>query len=140
MKLKTKDIVITTLQRENREISRDELFKLSNISDKASYNLAISELQEDGDIILIKNKNVVLSEAMGYVKATILRSSRYFSFARTADGSPDIFIPCEKMEGRYPRGCCPFARYSPRGKRSFRRSFSHSQKRRQTYNRYGREI
>ena len=76
MKLKTKDIVITTLQRENREISRDELFKLSNISDKASYNLAISELQEDGDIILIKNKNVVLSEAMGYVKATILRSSR----------------------------------------------------------------
>lgn len=25
MKLKTKDIVITTLQRENREISRDEL-------------------------------------------------------------------------------------------------------------------
>ena len=53
MKLKTKDIVITTLQRENREISRDELFKLSNISDKASYNLAISELQEDGDIILM---------------------------------------------------------------------------------------
>ena len=34
MKLKTKDIVITTLQRENREISRDELFKLSNISNK----------------------------------------------------------------------------------------------------------
>lgn len=102
MKLKTKDIVITTLQRENREISRDELFKLSNISDKASYNLAISELQEDGDIILIKNKNVVLSEAMGYVKATILRSSRYFSFARTADGSPDIFIPCEKMKDAIP--------------------------------------
>lgn len=102
MKLKTKDIVITTLQRENREISRDELFKLSNISDKASYNLAISELQEDGDIILIKNKNVVLSEAMGYVKATILRSSRYFSFARPADGSPDIFIPCEKMKDAIP--------------------------------------
>lgn len=102
MKLKTKDIVITTLQRENREISRDELFKLSNISDRASYNLAISELQEDGDIILIKNKNVVLSEAMGYVKATILRSSRYFSFARPADGSPDIFIPCEKMKDAIP--------------------------------------
>lgn len=102
MKLKTKDIVITTLQRENREISRDELFKLSNILDKASYNLAISELQEDGDIILIKNKNVVLSEAMGYVKATILRSSRYFSFARPADGSPDIFIPCEKMKDAIP--------------------------------------
>lgn len=102
MKLKTKDIIITTLQRENREISRDELFKLSNISDKASYNLAISELQEDGDIILIKNKNVVLSEAMGYVKATILRSSRYFSFARPADGSPDIFIPCEKMKDAIP--------------------------------------
>ena len=102
MKLKTKDIVITTLQRENREISRDELFKLSNISDKASYNLAISELQEDGDIILIKNKNVVLSEAMGYVKATILRSSRYFSFARPAAGSPDIFIPCEKMKDAIP--------------------------------------
>ena len=102
MKLKTKDIVITTLQRENREMSRDELFKLSNISDKASYNLAISELQEDGDIILIKNKNVVLSEAMGYVKATILRSSRYFSFARPADGSPDIFIPCEKMKDAIP--------------------------------------
>lgn len=102
MKLKTKDIVITTLQRENREISRDELFKLSNISDNASYNLAISELQEDGDIILIKNKNVVLSEAMGYVKATILRSSRYFSFARPADGSPDIFIPCEKMKDAIP--------------------------------------
>ncbi len=102
MKLKTKDIVITTLQRENREISRYELFKLSNISDKASYNLAISELQEDGDIILIKNKNVVLSEAMGYVKATILRSSRYFSFARPADGSPDIFIPCEKMKDAIP--------------------------------------
>lgn len=102
MKLKTKDIVITTLQRENREISRDELFKLSNISNKASYNLAISELQEDGDIILIKNKNVVLSEAMGYVKATILRSSRYFSFARPADGSPDIFIPCEKMKDAIP--------------------------------------
>lgn len=102
MKLKTKDIVITTLQRENREISRDELFKLSNISDKANYNLAISELQEDGDIILIKNKNVVLSEAMGYVKATILRSSRYFSFARPADGSPDIFIPCEKMKDAIP--------------------------------------
>lgn len=102
MKLKTKDIVLTTLQRENREISRDELFKLSNISDKASYNLAVSELQEDGDIILIKNKNVVLSEAMGYVKATILRSSRYFSFARPADGSPDIFIPCEKMKDAIP--------------------------------------
>lgn len=102
MKLKTKDIVITTLQRENREISRDELFKLSGISNKASYNLAISELQEDGDIILIKNKNVVLSEAMGYVKATILRSSRYFSFARPADGSPDIFIPCEKMKDAIP--------------------------------------
>ena len=97
MKLKTKDIVLTTLQKENREISRDELFKLSGISNKASYNLAISELQEDGDIILIKNKDVVLSEAMGYVKATILRSSRYFSFARPADGSPDIFIPCEKL-------------------------------------------
>lgn len=102
MKLKTKDIVLTTLQKENREISRDELFKLSGISNKASYNLAISELQEDGDIILIKNKNVVLSEAMGYVKATILRSSRYFSFARPADGSPDIFIPCEKMKDAIP--------------------------------------
>lgn len=102
MKLKTKAIVLTTLQKENREISRDELFKLSGISNKASYNLAISELQEDGDIILIKNKNVVLSEAMGYVKATILRSSRYFSFARPADGSPDIFIPCEKMKDAIP--------------------------------------
>ncbi|MCI5656384.1 MAG: ribonuclease R [Candidatus Pseudoruminococcus sp.] len=102
MKLKTKDIVLTTLQKENREISRDELFKLSGISNKASYNLAISELQEDGDIILIKNKDVVLSEAMGYVKATILRSSRYFSFARPADGSPDIFIPCEKMKDAIP--------------------------------------
>lgn len=102
MKLKTKDIVLTTLQKENREISRDELFKLSGISNKASYNLAISELQEDGDIILIKNKDVVLSEAMGYVKATILRSSRYYSFARPADGSPDIFIPCEKMKDAIP--------------------------------------
>lgn len=102
MKLKTKDIVLTTLQRENREVSRDELFKLSKISDKASYNLAVSELQEDGDIILIKNKGIVLSEAMGYVKATILRSSRYFSFARPEDGSSDIFIPCEKMKDAIP--------------------------------------
>lgn len=102
MKLKTKDIVLSTLQRENRELSRDELFELSKVSDKASYNLAVSELQEDGDIILIKNKGVVLSESMGYVKATILRSSRYFSFARPSDGSNDLFIPCEKMKDAIP--------------------------------------
>lgn len=102
MKLKTKDIVLSTLQRENREVSRDELFELSKISDKASYNLAVSELQDDGDIILIKNKGIVLTEAMGYVKATILRSSRYFSFARPSDGSPDLFIPCEKIKDAIP--------------------------------------
>lgn len=102
MKLKTKDIVLSTLQRENREVSRDELFELTKISDKKSYNLAVSELQEDGDIILIKNKSIVLSEALGYVKATILRSSRYFSFARPDDGSPDLFIPCEKMKDAIP--------------------------------------
>lgn len=102
MKLKTKDIVLSTLQRENREVSRDELFELSKISDKASYNLAVSELQDDGDIILIKNKGIVLTEAMGYVKATILRSSRYFSFARPNDGSPDLFIPCEKIKDAIP--------------------------------------
>ena len=102
MKLKTKDIILNTLQRENREVSRDELFELSKISDKTSYNLAVSELQEDGDIILIKNRGVVLSEALGYVKATILRSSRYFSFARPDDGSPDLFIPCEKMKDAIP--------------------------------------
>ncbi len=102
MKIKTKDIVLDTLQKENREISRDDLFELTHINDRTSYNLAVSELESEGDIILIKNRTVVLSEALGYVKATILRSSRYFSFARPEDGSADLFIPCEKMKDAIP--------------------------------------
>lgn len=102
MKITTKDIVLETLQKENREVSRDTLFELTKISDKTSYNLAVAELESDGDIILIKNRNVILSEALGYVKATIMRSSRYFSFARPEDGSPDLFIPCEKMKDAIP--------------------------------------
>lgn len=102
MKIEAKDKILKALKKSGKELTKKELFKLSKIKNEQEFKNALYQLEDNGEIVIGKKKTVATPQMLGYVKAEIVRSSKYFSFAKPVDGSQDLYIPCEKMKMAFP--------------------------------------
>ncbi|MBE6846220.1 MAG: ribonuclease R [Ruminococcus sp.] len=78
---------------------------------ESNYNLAVSELIQDG-IICQRKRGFVSCEALGFFKAEIVRLNRTFGFMKRCDNEEEIFVPGKFLCGAMP-GDTVLAHYIP---------------------------
>lgn len=78
---------------------------------ESNYNLAISELIEDG-VICQRKRGFVMCSVLGYFKAEILRLNKTFGFMKRCDKDEEIFVPGKFLCGAMP-GDIVLAHYIP---------------------------
>ena len=96
------EIILDILRQKTEPVERTELMIESGILEQEHFNNAISYLDSKGEIVVIKRKKIALPEIAGYVRATVVRSNKWFSFAHPEDDSEDIFIHTAYSKGSMP--------------------------------------
>ncbi len=96
------ELILETLRQKTEPVERTELMIESGVLEQEHFNNAISYLDSKGEIVVIKRKKIALPEVAGYVRATIVRSNKWFSFAHPEDDSEDIFIHTSSSKGAMP--------------------------------------
>lgn len=88
----TKNLIISLLNSDKAPLTREEIANLVGIYNLNIINEILSELQNDGKLVISKKKKVMLPSAMGLVPCIISRRCLNFSFASQINGGEDIYI------------------------------------------------
>ena len=84
-------------------VDRMELLIESGILEIENFNRAVSVLESDGEIVIIKRKKLALPYQAGCVRAVILRHNKSFLFAKPDNEDiDDIFIHASDSKGAMP--------------------------------------
>ncbi len=103
MNYEENEMILDVLEQQSGPIDRTELFRLSGIEKLDSFNRAVSLLECEGRLVVLKRKQIALPRTAGYVKATIVRQNRWFSFAHSEEpDGEDIFIHASDARNAMP--------------------------------------
>ena len=98
-------LIMEILNGQSEPVERKELWLMSKM-DTEDFNNAVSYLESMGDIVTLKEgrvKKITLPKNAGYLKATIVRHSGGFCFAKPEDESvADVFIHGADDKGAMP--------------------------------------
>lgn len=102
MKQDDSQIILDILNAQSEPVDRNSLQILSGILETEDFNSAVSYLEKNGKIVVLKRKKIAVPKVAGYVTATIVRQARGFSFAHPQEEGEDIFIHANESKGSMP--------------------------------------
>ncbi len=102
MKQQDNELILDLLHQQEGPIDRTELLTLSQL-DKNSFNNAVSFLESQGDIVVIRRRMIALPEQANCCRATVVRLNRWFLFVHPDDEkTDDIFVHAASSKGAMP--------------------------------------
>ncbi len=103
MDKKACELIITALSDCSEPIDRKELMLKTGIIETEEFNSAVSYLDSQGKIVVIRRKKVSLPEKAGYAVGTVVRLSKGFLFVHPEnEETDDIYIHSSHSKGAMP--------------------------------------
>lgn len=103
METNEKQLIMDILTRQTEPIDRTELLLATGIPNTDRFNNAVSLMEAEGEIVIIKRKKIALPSVAGFYRATVLRHGKSFLFAKPeTEGMEDVFVPAASSKGAMP--------------------------------------
>lgn len=103
METHERSLINDILARQSEPIDRTQLLLATGIPDTDKFNRALSLMEAEGSIVIIKRKKIALPECAGFFRATVLRHGKSFLFAQPEkEGMEDVFVPASSSKGAMP--------------------------------------
>lgn len=98
-----KELILQVLSEQSEPIDRMDLCIKTGIYEIEQFNRAVSELEAEGEAVIIKRKKIALPGIAGYEKASIVSQNRHYLFARPDnENMGDVFIHSISSKGAMP--------------------------------------
>ncbi|MBQ9083021.1 MAG: ribonuclease R [Clostridia bacterium] len=91
--------LLAALAASKKSMSAADALAASGLDDLAQVNDLAREMEQEGLLWITPMGNLLTPEKGRLTAATIVSQSEHFCFARPKDGSPDLFIPEERLNG-----------------------------------------
>ncbi len=96
-------LITDILSQQTEPIDRMELLIATGILEIEHFNRLVSQMEAEGEIIIIKRKKVALPSVVGCLRATVVRQSKHFLFAQPEDPDhEDVFVNASSSKGAMP--------------------------------------
>ena len=91
--------VLAALATSKKSMSAADVLAATGLDGLDQVNDLAREMEQEGLLWITPMGNLLTPEKGKLTAATIVSQSEHFCFARPKDGSPDLFIPEERLNG-----------------------------------------